>query len=291
MKKQHLIILGLSQFMTSFAWAIGGPPPPVDKPMCRVFKDPGPKSTVEPTLSSDTEGVIDVAINGEINEMSYVRVGSMRIADGDIILTDDDHPGVFEKGNIITTAGRKWPGGVMPCEIDASFPNQQRVWDAIKYWHANTPFRLVPRKDSDKNFVRFVPIAATSACYSYVGMMGNMQKIQIPTSCGKNEIAHEIGHAVGLFHEHNRVDRDTYVEVLLGNVHDQFKSAFDRTIGTGVIKTGAYDYNSLMHYRSTAFSKNGQPTMRSRTNTPVPTKNGSALSNGDKAAIKTIYGW
>ena len=75
---------------------------------------------------------------------------------------------------------------------------------------------------------------------------------------------HEIGHAIGFFHEHSRPDRDEYVEIITSNI-DMIDTKFwnDYTLldPSEVNSLGVgYDYNSIMHYdryRSTVDS-NGQ---------------------------------
>lgn len=62
-------------------------------------------------------------------------------------------------------------------------------------------------------------------------------------------------------HEQSRPDRDNYVKILWENVDEQFLSEFTKyELGIDTYKT-PYDYFSIMHYDSNAFSKNGQPTM------------------------------
>lgn len=61
--------------------------------------------------------------------------------------------------------------------------------------------------------------------------------------------AHEIGHVLGLFHEHTRPDRDRYVTVVTENIKPAYLAQFAikqyseaRTYGI------PYDYSSVMHY-------------------------------------------
>jgi hypothetical protein len=75
-------------------------------------------------------------------------------------------------------------------------------------------------------------------------------------------VTHDIGHVFGLIHEHQRPDRDTYVEVRPENAQSGFAYAFD-LLATGR-NLGEYDFDSLMHYHATAYSGNGQPTIQPR---------------------------
>lgn len=62
---------------------------------------------------------------------------------------------------------------------------------------------------------------------------------------------HEIGHAIGLYHEQSRPDRFTYVSVLTSNIDPM--SVFNFIVmDPSLISTYniPYDYGSVMHYSS-----------------------------------------
>jgi hypothetical protein len=79
-------------------------------------------------------------------------------------------------------------------------------------------------------------------------------------------MAHELGHTVGLWHEHSNPNRSQYIDIIWDNVLEgegyklQFgiERYFERE--SGVIcdfprSIGPYDYCSIMHYESHAFAK------------------------------------
>ena len=64
--------------------------------------------------------------------------------------------------------------------------------------------------------------------------------------------AHEVGHALGLLHEHQRPDRDQYVKVHYDLIHDIRHGQVFKHGSYGSLTYGLpYDYGSIMHYTST----------------------------------------
>ena len=77
-------------------------------------------------------------------------------------------------------------------------------------------------------------------------MIGGAQEMNIVNWTQKYIIAHEIGHALGLIHEHCRNDRDQYVTILLENIDAGDENNFDIEVAS--VPYGAYDFDSVMHY-------------------------------------------
>ena len=87
-----------------------------------------------------------------------------------------------------------------------------------------------------------------------------MQIINLPSYClDSGTIIHELIHGWGFWHEHARPDRDSYVKVYWGNIRPDSVNNFYRQ--THSIEHGQYDGNSVMHYPSWQFSKNGYATI------------------------------
>lgn len=107
----------------------------------------------------------------------------------------------------------------------------------------------------------------------------------------KGIIQHELIHALGYDHMHSHIDRDQYVQILKENVHPAALANFDKVNPKifGNFKTG-YDFFSVMHYHSTAFSKNGKDTIVPRNKRYLATiGQRRGISLGDTKRINNMY--
>lgn len=207
------------------------------------------------------------------------------VTEGDIILG----PLVaFEGDNAVAIDGSqyRWPNSVIPYYITPGHPQTAAINWAINHVNSKTNICLVPRTNQG-DYIRFV---SGSGCASYVGRQGGVQDIVIG-SCSQGSIAHEICHAAGLWHEHSRADRDSYITVNWGNITAGKEHNFNKHVSDGT-DIGSYDYGSIMHYGTHGFSKNGQPTISIKMppgNNTTTIGQRNALSNKDVAALNNLY--
>ena len=100
---------------------------------------------------------------------------------------------------------------------------------------------------------------------------------------------HELGHVLGLYHEHQRPDRNNYIQINWGNIQSGTGSQFQPVSPT--ITIGSYDFASTMHYSAYAFSKNGLPTIEVKPaySDYAPRIGIRALSEGDATGMESQY--
>ncbi|CAJ0953369.1 unnamed protein product, partial [Mesorhabditis belari] len=139
-------------------------------------------------------------------------------------------------------------------------PNEARTIErAFNSYHRSTCIRFQPR-DQETDYLNIVK---GYGCYSQVGRTGGKQEISLGRGCLFHEIiVHELMHSVGFWHEHSRADRDDHIRIVWENILPGMKSQFDKVAASLQDLQGEkYDYLSIMHYDSTAFSRNGKNTI------------------------------
>ncbi|VDN57398.1 unnamed protein product [Dracunculus medinensis] len=152
-----------------------------------------------------------------------------------------------------------WRDGIIPYEMD-SVPKEIKLFEEVfEHYRRNTCIRFKKRKAEND----FLYITKGTGCYSQVGKAGGKQELSLGRGCLFYEIiTHELMHAIGFWHEHSRTDRDDYIRILWENILPGMEPQFDQISAAVQDLLGEkYDYRSIMHYDSTAFSKNGMNTV------------------------------
>ncbi|RKH44499.1 hypothetical protein D7Y23_27480 [Corallococcus sp. AB050B] len=263
---------------------------------------PAPQS---PAFSGVRSAWVHIGPKAEAREVKYQAVNGLALFEGDIILgtvedVERESPKVkAQAANHVSAesiqisgSSKRWPNGVVPyVHVYGSLDDNYVINDAIRHWQRKTGLRFVPLSASTPTSVDHVYFVKGQGCYSHVGRKGGRQFITLEGACGLSGVIHELGHAIGFWHEQSREDRDTYVEILWDNIEDGKEHNFEQHISDSD-DFGPYDFASVMHYHSTAFGKpdpvTGDP-METIRSLGGETLAGYELSAGDVASAASMY--
>ena len=130
---------------------------------------------------------------------------------------------------------------------------QEKLSSCIKFVEASSGNRIVVQNDN-------------SGCWSFVGYQAQKNQALNLMSNGcmfTRIIEHEFLHALGIFHEQSRSDRNSYIEIVFANIQPGKEGNFRRYDNSFINHYGLpYNFKSVMHYGKKAFSKNGQITIK-----------------------------
>jgi len=187
-----------------------------------------------------------------------------------------------------------WPNGEVPVVFEIGVTPAQRGMfsSACDRWAAVANVRCIPASYYDAEFLT-VRVTSRTDCSAVVGFVVPAS-MWLGPSCWQNlTLVHELGHVLGFLHEHQRPDRDQYVQVQSANVNPSYSGSFAVLFWSHSLTV--YDFRSVMHYGRAAFSINGQPTVIPR---PGYEAYGGVLGTGsnggptveDGQALRQLYG-
>uniref|UniRef100_A0A0N5C2U7 Zinc metalloproteinase n=1 Tax=Strongyloides papillosus TaxID=174720 RepID=A0A0N5C2U7_STREA len=162
------------------------------------------------------------------------------------------------RGNIL----ERW-FSLIPVYIDEKL-DRELIIKALNIIQTETcvRFKLVNRIIVGMSGIRYCP---GEKCASFIGRSTNrqFQNIFIAGHCQTvGVIQHETLHALGIDHEHNRIDRNQYVTIMTDNVDESLISDFSISSPLNSNTFGLpYDYGSIMHYDMDSFTKNNGSTI------------------------------
>lgn len=91
------------------------------------------------------------------------------------------------------------------------------------------------------------------------GMEGGRQKVTFWDKPSERLATHELLHAIGLYHEQVRTDRDSYVDINLDCIDDDREDNYEKKEADEAHTSGVYDYRSIMHYRTGTWCDSDRP--------------------------------
>ncbi|XP_058459624.1 seminal metalloprotease 1-like [Malaya genurostris] len=216
--------------------------------------------------------------------------------EGDMILTDNQYSEVTRKNGLIVEKYR-WPMNTVFYEIEEEWFDLEQInyiYEAMRLIETSTCVRFKPRDFNNQDYVRIH--GNSSGCSATVGHIGGNQTIKLQPypldkGCFKiGSIVHEFIHALGFRHMQSTFNRDEYVEIVWDNIREGHDKNFMLYSSDQVGNYDAeYDYGSVMHYSSTAFSSNGQKTIVALKDTAEKMGQRDGMSKTDILKINKMY--
>ena len=216
------------------------------------------------------------------------------------------------KRGFTTSDDKRWDNGVIPYQFAKNITEEEKTFIRNCYndWTIRTDRKIKFQEVSDSwwnNFrydiglFVFVKIKKET-----LGVVSGVNAAGAANTCGKSTgawikydpnwimnyrtVVHEMGHIIGLKHEHQRPDRDKFLRVnITGSQFDKIEEKYSKflwwtTKTRSVTYTSNYDFMSIMHYENPRANPWFTNFNGNRINT-----GGTSISNTDAEFVKSMY--
>ncbi len=241
--------------------------------------------------------VLDALLASVSPSQALVQVGDMHVRVAPLRAWRDRLAGGISPAAAFDGLAPLWPSGRIFYRFDSSVSaaKQRAFLDGAAEWAMFAALQFIPRT-SQANYITVREVPGLGGGQSALGMAGGEQFLDLdPGAWNRATICHELGHALGLIHEHQRSDRDGFVTILTANILPGQEANFVR-LGNSQ-NAGPYDFLSVMHYRNDAYSiRPGElntieprPAYATYLNR-IGREFDEVLSPGDRAGVAARYG-
>jgi len=183
-----------------------------------------------------------------------------------------------------------WEYGIIPFYFQDGFSEEQKdnIREAMAVWEEKGLNRIKFVQHSNINDipenVLWIKVTTKTPCATVGDQSSKFEKNELCLKIDslQNTIQHELGHVLGLRHEHQRPDRDKYIVISTQvlSQQDQYEKYTEDKYTIYDYKEYAFDYNSIMLYDINILDKNTLQKIKTGKQT---------ISNIDAQKIQDIY--
>jgi len=171
--------------------------------------------------------------------------------------------GISTDGHYINDPDKVWPDGVITYVFEDGISGTWKttIRNAFQQWEDETDLiDFVEWTDSDVPSEVYLYVEQVSmGCAAHMGYRtyATYRTLEFSSACTQWDLVHEAGHVIGLYHEHQRTDRDDsliFIEENVINDSALIIKQYDILTGTVQSTSGVVNCRSVMMYPGCMYS-------------------------------------